>query len=332
MACNVACAPSRSDDEVRCAATAAEFGVNEATRLRVLCLHSFRTNAKILEVQLMLRGWLKKLKDRVEFVYLDAPYACTGDEAARQDAAVREYFPADQYGAYREWWNASQSGEYARLDATLKHVDEFVEREGPFDGLLGFSQGAALACALANLGERGAFPHRFGFVVALSPPPPRDPRLKIEACATKALFCVHERDPVVPAAATQKLYETFENATWVTCKGADHAPPKFNDGLAVVAAFFADLVQAPPVPLPRQATDPASPTSPKVTLNIEGASHVIKSKNGGLVRAGADLGSAEVALLPTLQPVRVVEHRLLPTRPDGKVGIERCRVVEPLNG
>ena len=62
-ACNAACVtpPTRSDDDVRCAAYASELGVNEQKRLRVLCLHSFRTNAKILETQLMLRGWLKRL-------------------------------------------------------------------------------------------------------------------------------------------------------------------------------------------------------------------------------------------------------------------------------
>ena len=67
MACNVACGtagttcnaacvtpPTRSDDDVRCAAYASELGVNEQKRLRVLCLHSFRTNAKILDTQLML--------------------------------------------------------------------------------------------------------------------------------------------------------------------------------------------------------------------------------------------------------------------------------------
>jgi hypothetical protein len=30
--------------------------------------------------------------------------------------------------------------------------------------------------------------------------------------------------------------------------------------------------------------------------------------------------------------VRVVEHRALPTRPDGRPGVERCRIVEPVRG
>ncbi|CAH0366276.1 unnamed protein product [Pelagomonas calceolata] len=352
MACNVACGtagktcnaacvtpPTRSDDDVRCAAYASELGVNEQKRLRVLCLHSFRTNAKILETQLMLRGWLKRLRDSVEFVYLDAPYACSTDEALRQDAAVREYFPTETYGPYREWWNASANGEYARLEATLKHVDDFIVNNGPFDGLLGFSQGAALACSLANLAATGDFPHRFGFVVALSPPPPRDPRLKLldgASVPTKALFCVHERDLVVPAAATERLCQKFTNATLVRCPGSDHAPPKFSgDSLPLVAAFFAEVLQAPPLPPPpplsRQSSG-QSPKSPKRSLNIAGASHYVKGKNGGLVREAASLDSAEVALLPTLQPVRVVEHRALPTRPDGRPGVERCRIVEPVRG
>ena len=199
---------------------------------------------------------------------MDAPYACSTDEALRQDAAVREYFPTETYGPYREWWNASSNGEYARLETTLKHVDEFIVNNGPFDGLLGFSQGAALACSLANLSATGDFPHRFGFVVALSPPPPRDPRLKLLDDArvpTKALFCVHERDLVVPAAATERLYQKFTNATLVRCPGSDHAPPKFSgDSLPLAAAFFDDVMKAPPLPPPPPLSRQSSGLVPEV--------------------------------------------------------------------
>ena len=140
----------------------------------------------------------------------------------------------------------------------------------------------------------------------------------------------------MPAAATERLYQKFTNGTLVRCPGSDHAPPKFSgDSLPLVAAFFNEVLQAPPLPPPpplSRQSSASSPKSPKRSLNIAGASHYVKGKNGGLVREAASLDSAEVALLPTLQPVRVVEHRALPTRPDGRPGVERCRIVEPVRG
>ena len=332
---------AQRDDGVRCAAYASELGVNEQKRLRVLCLHSFRTNAKILETQLMLRGWLKRLRDSVEFVYLDAPYACSTDEALRQDAAVREYFPTETYGPYREWWNASSNGEYARLETTLKHVDDFIVNNGPFDGLLGFSQRCGSRVFLGlYLSTQGDFPHRFGFVVALSPPPPRDSRLKLLDGArvpTKALFCVHERDLVVPAAATERLYQKFTDATLVRCPGSDHAPPKFSgDSLPpLAAAFFDDVMQAPPLPPPPPLSRQSSASIPEVAEAVNEHRRRVALRQGQERRVGQRSGITrfrEVALLPTLQPVRVVEHRALPTRPDGRPGVERCRIVEPVRG
>ena len=101
---------------------------------------------------------LPKLVDARDRAVEERLWAC-----ARRCADAARHWDADSDAAPPEGYDPR--AEYARLEATLKHVDDFIVNNGPFDGLLGFSQGAALACSLANLSTKGDFPHRFGFVV-----------------------------------------------------------------------------------------------------------------------------------------------------------------------
>ena len=58
-------------------------------------------------------------------------------------------------GPYYEWWNAKKDPEsgiwiYENAEITLSFLRDFVRLHGPFDGLMGFSQGAATAALLAG--------------------------------------------------------------------------------------------------------------------------------------------------------------------------------------
>ena len=43
---------------------------------RFLCLHGFRTSAEIMKIQ--LHKWPKAVIDRLDLVFLDAPFPCQG--------------------------------------------------------------------------------------------------------------------------------------------------------------------------------------------------------------------------------------------------------------
>jgi hypothetical protein len=45
--------------------------------------------------------------------------------------------------------------EYRNFDECLAYIEELMIKDGPFDGLMGFSQGAILSAALPGLQERG---------------------------------------------------------------------------------------------------------------------------------------------------------------------------------
>jgi fermentation-respiration switch protein FrsA (DUF1100 family) len=58
------------------------------------------------------------------------------------------------------WWQARQPHsapfhEYVGLEEGLAHIAAILERDGPFDGVIGFSQGAAAAAMTAALLEPG---------------------------------------------------------------------------------------------------------------------------------------------------------------------------------
>jgi surfactin synthase thioesterase subunit len=55
------------------------------------------------------------------------------------------------------WWR-KKGDDYVGVDQTFKSLSEVLDKEGPFDGVIGFSQGAALAVALASALETARRP------------------------------------------------------------------------------------------------------------------------------------------------------------------------------
>lgn len=113
-----------------------------------------------------------------EWDFVDAPNAATGPPLE----AVAKRWPK---GPYREWWNAierSDGGvEYVGLDRSIDFVREALAKRGPYDLVIGYSQGSALATILTALAERGDLapgnPGWRGVVLFNSGPPPRDFRI-----------------------------------------------------------------------------------------------------------------------------------------------------------
>ena len=72
------------------------------SRLRVLCLHSFRTSSSILKKQMDFSGFAADVADLVDFDFVDAPHTVPNDKV---DARLLDLFGEDE--PYREWWNAN---------------------------------------------------------------------------------------------------------------------------------------------------------------------------------------------------------------------------------
>ncbi|KAM0952565.1 putative serine hydrolase FSH, alpha/Beta hydrolase [Dioscorea sansibarensis] len=128
---------------------------------RVLCLHGFRTSGEIMEKQL-LGKWPPEVTSRFDFCFPDGPWPATGK------SEVEALFPPPYY----EWYQYNKDFTvYNRLDECLVYIEDLLIKHGPFDGILGFSQGSILAAAVTAMQIKGTSSKKFPkvkFVVTMS--------------------------------------------------------------------------------------------------------------------------------------------------------------------
>jgi hypothetical protein len=134
---------------------------SQPSRLRVLCLHGFRQTAKQFSGR--LAAFQKRLRKDVEFVFADGPLLIPALGPAAQDDDTDHSFPR----ADRRAWFKSPVGAGLVLDSTqwqtqtegwersILEVARVFATQGPFDGVLGFSQGGALALTLCAIQQTG---------------------------------------------------------------------------------------------------------------------------------------------------------------------------------
>ena len=140
-------------------------------KLRVLCLHGWRTSGYILSCQTAAMQYHTDL----EMVFLTAPFAAVGEP----DEGIATFYPDLPYF---EWFIRNQEqtlpqravsdekesvgdndvvdvqgnpratvARYGGLDVSISMIVEALQTQGPFDGLLGFSQGASMVTRLAYI-------------------------------------------------------------------------------------------------------------------------------------------------------------------------------------
>ncbi|EHA8592435.1 putative Rhodanese-like domain-containing protein 6 [Cocos nucifera] len=120
--------------------------IGDRRRPRFLCLHGFRTSGEIMRTQ-VLGKWLDHVTARLDLFFADAPFPAEGN------SDVEGIFPPPYY----EWFqfDSKKFLEYRNFDVCLAYIEELMIKHGPFDGLMGFSQGAILSAALPGLQARG---------------------------------------------------------------------------------------------------------------------------------------------------------------------------------
>ena len=198
-----------------------------AEAIRVLGLHSFRTNATILEKQLRLAGWYQRLeRENVSFTFVDAPHLASGP--IPEDVKV---FGSGQ--AHREWWNANQDPttkdwHYDGCDESLAYLESVWDERGPFDVILGFSQGAAITALFSGVlkSKRKVMPK---CIVCISGIKVRDSRFDdvYEGIAQLPSFHLYgSHDPV--KIFTNRLIRSFDSPVVIQHERG-HVVPRLGD-------------------------------------------------------------------------------------------------------
>ena len=81
----------------------------------------------------------------------------------------------------KAWWIQDADKNYPQFNDTVDYVLKCYEENGPFDGILGFSQGAGLGLFLAALQEKGDIATDFKFVISYSGFYPSDISLQVQS-------------------------------------------------------------------------------------------------------------------------------------------------------
>lgn len=126
----------------------------------------------------------KLLPPDYDLVFLDGPATC---DAAPGVAAL---YP----GPYRCWYDTPTTSKVQKAHAA---VLAFARRAGPFDGVMGFSQGAALAASVLLHHELEGAPPPFAFAVFVCAPLPFSHALA-HGIDTRAHFGSPAQRPVRP--------------------------------------------------------------------------------------------------------------------------------------
>lgn len=171
--------------------------------LRILCLHGYHGNAEILRRQMAA---LTSSISNVEFVYVDAPSLAVGD-----------------FG----WWHTPSRG----WDRTRDWVLDVLATQPRFDGVFGFSQGAAFTGLLAGMQQEPGAAIRFDFAVMVGGfknDAPQHTELYRRRFAFRSLHIIGHADGVIPPNESEELADQFDNPTILYHAGghvvpADHA-------------------------------------------------------------------------------------------------------------
>lgn len=119
-------------------------------------LHGYTQNGPLFDAKTKaLQKVLHKSFPGTTFKYLTGPLRLDPSSIPGYDASKYESNESDAPEAYG-WWRRSNTAdppEYVGLEDGLSAVAKTLANEGPFDGVMGFSQGAAMAALVASLLE-----------------------------------------------------------------------------------------------------------------------------------------------------------------------------------
>jgi hypothetical protein len=184
--------------------------------LRILCLHGYHGSAQILRRQ--MAGFASAMSN-VEFVYVDAPSLARGD-----------------FG----WWHSPSLG----WDRTRDWTIDVFATQPPFDGVFGFSQGAAFSGLLAGMLQERADDSsariRFHFAIMVGgfkSGAPQHAELYRHKFTLPSVHVIGRRDGVIRPDESQALADQFEDPIVLRHSGG-HIVPDDSAVVEGVARFL----------------------------------------------------------------------------------------------
>lgn len=195
----------------------------DKTRFKILCIHGYRQNGVLFRQKTgALRKFLKK--------YADLSYATAPLNVPLLEGS------SDSNTDQRGWWFTNSNMNYDSksyseccigFKKSLDLITDLCEEEGPFDGILGFSQGASFVSVLCGMQERKFLKFKFKFAIlisgfrSLSTPHYKNYIMKIKI---PSLHIYGETDEVIPTGMSEQLLGYFTKPIAVKHPGGHYVP------------------------------------------------------------------------------------------------------------
>jgi pimeloyl-ACP methyl ester carboxylesterase len=200
--------------------------------MKLVALHGATLNGQVMRAQL---DFVQHALPSVEIVAPDAPHVCS-EEAV--DRAYEMWQAPRRPSPHCIWWDASDDGREYRGWEQTRELLRAVIPAAPV-GLVGFSQGAILAAAIAAMAAQGEMPP-VDFVVLIAGRAPRSDALTPFLDRPMALPSLHvwgARDSLIgeSSAALVERFDpdTREIAVWP----GSHTVPETGPAAAAIVDF-----------------------------------------------------------------------------------------------
>ncbi|CAH0023140.1 unnamed protein product [Clonostachys rhizophaga] len=201
--------------------------------MKILCLHGVGSNGSICESQ--LQPFIRASDPSYEFVFVDGPEPCERGPESR----TNPYQLITGMAAYHDgpFFSHMRAYDPQNMQAAIEHLEEVIDEMGPFDGVLGFSQGAALT--ISFLHQRVNEPLPFKFALCFS---------SVIPCSADAAVCNSLIDRICPldsgdgASEEQRLFSELLEQTVIPAQQHNSMLPDYD-----ISIYQGDqnLLQAP---------------------------------------------------------------------------------------
>lgn len=198
-------------------------------KLKILALHGYRQNAE--KFKKITKPLVDALSPWVNFVYVTAPHEVLLVDDP-DDLEVGDKLNKNQFGWFFNRDNLTNrgirnGGPATGFEETITLIESIVETYGPFDGILGFSQGACLVALLCDLQHRRLIKTKFNFAIIISGFKSKClPHLKYfsDIIPIPTLHVIGDDDRIIPTNMSELLAEAFEESIIVRHPGGHLIP------------------------------------------------------------------------------------------------------------
>ncbi|XP_045597681.1 esterase OVCA2 [Procambarus clarkii] len=190
--------------------------------LRLLCLHGYRQSGTSFREK---TGALRKqLKKHAEFVFITSPVEVPSiDDSQDKESGCGWWFSRPD-----NYFKAQDESECIKgFEESLKAIESCFKESGPFDGILGFSQGAAMLGLLCGLQQQGKLQFSFKFAIFASAFRSRSSPhqyLYSERITLPTLHIYGEADQVIEKALSEEFLQYFHEPQTLLHPGGHFIP------------------------------------------------------------------------------------------------------------